>query len=141
MVYKIEKLNAKDEQWLVGKRNWIQSRLDDIEEYNSVTGKLNLIDNYLGGERENDAEDEKELLIILGVVFGDALQQDIEELNWVSFEDEEDNGPALRWLDQALVIFPQNAILSRVEDEVMFDIFVLFGDFKQSIENTIKSMT
>lgn len=86
MEQKFEELNQGDLEWLEKNREWLIGHFDNPEDCSTVSGKLKLIDTVIKNNWVN--RDETEKLHSLGIAFGDAPEQEVEELNWVAVEDE-----------------------------------------------------
>ena len=69
----------------------------------------------------------------LGVVFGDALAQQLD-LVWVLVDDEHGRDPALMVPKTTILVFPLTAISKRVEDGESIDVHELFAGFCELIE-------
>ncbi len=110
---------------------------DDPKGYSTVSGKLHLIKTVL--DNNWVAKEETWKLQALGIAFGDALEQEVEELDWVAIEDEFGRDPALRWLVSTTLIFPQTAISKRIEDGVEFDVFHIFGGFQKAAHQALEN--
>ncbi len=110
-----------------------------MHEYQNLSSKLRLIQTILDNEWVSKEETFK--LQALGICLGDALEQDVEELNWVAVEDEFGRDPALRWLNTSVLVFPRTAISKRVEDSVKVDIYEMFGGFQKAVQNAVKNQT
>ena len=137
MEQKIEELNEDDKEWLRKNREWLIGHFDNPEDYSTVSAKLKLIETVLSNKWVN--KDETAKLHALGIAFGDALEQDVEELSWVAVEDDIGRDPALRWLDTSVIVFPHTSISKRVEDDVKFDVYDMFGGFQKAIQEALEN--
>ena len=139
MEQSIEAFNQEDTQRVDRLRDWVVGHFDDPAAYSTVDGKLRLIHTILdNGWIEKD---ETWKLQSLGIAFGDALEQDVEELAWVVVDDEFGRDPALRWLDTNTLTFPLTAISKRVEEGTEFNVVELFIGFKKAVREAVSGAT
>jgi hypothetical protein len=92
----VEDLNDGDVERIQKHREWVAGHFEDPTAYESVSGKLRVIQTVLDNGWIEKHETWK--LQSLGVAFGDALVQEVPELFWVAVDDEFGRAPALRWL-------------------------------------------
>jgi hypothetical protein len=137
MEQKIEPLQKEDIEWLQKNREWLVGHFDKPEEYSTVSAKLQLIETLLKNNWVK--KDETAKLHALGIAFGDALEQEVEELSWVAVEDEIGRDPALRWLNTSVLVFPHTSISKRVEGGVEFDVYEMFGGFQKAIHEALNN--
>ena len=137
MLDKIEPFNSYDTERVDALRAWAIGHYENPEEYESVEGKLHLIQTII--DNNWIASDEIWKLQSLGIVFGDALKQQVPELSWVAVDDEYGRDPALQWLNTKSVTFPLTAISKRVEDGVEVDAEYLFRGFQKAIRVAVES--
>lgn len=117
-------------------RSWVAGHFQDATSYESVSGKLRVIDAIL---RENWIEAGETLkLQALGVCFGDALLQELPGLDWIVVDDDEGRAPALRYGNSSIVLFPVTAISKRVERGERVDVYHLFGEFLKGVSKAIE---
>lgn len=135
MEQSIETFNPDDTERITALRNWVAGHFDDPTAYDTVDGKLRLIRTLLENAWIKRSETWK--LQSLGIAFGDALEQDVEELTWVVVDDEYGRDPALRWLDTAILSFPLTAISKRVEGGTEVDVLKLFRAAKKTIRKSV----
>ncbi len=135
----IEPLNNDDITHLEKQRDWLYGHFDNPDAYSELSSKLHLIKTVL--ENKWVTKDETWKLHSLGVAFGDALEQEIEELSWVAVEDDCGRDPALRWLLTSVLVFPITAISKRIEDGKEVDIFEMFGGFQKAINHALEEQT
>ena len=104
----IKSLSFEDEDRIASHRHWVINHFEDPKLYDSVSGKLRVIQTIL----DNGWVDEHETwkLQSLGISFGDALAEELTELSWVAVEDEYGRDPALRWRETEILLFPLTAI-------------------------------
>jgi hypothetical protein len=132
----IEPLNEEDINRLQQHREWVVGHYDDPAAYESVAGKLRLIQTILDNGWIDTSETWK--LQSLGVAFGDALVQEVPELFWVAVDDEFGRDPALRWMETQTLAFPLTAISKRIEDEVEVDVYDLFDGYQKAIGEALE---
>ena len=137
MNQKIEALNESDLELLAEYRNWLFGHFDDPQEYEDLSFKLKLIQTILDNKWVSKEETFK--LQALGICFGDALEQEMKELSWVSVNDEFGCDPALRWLSTNTLVFPRTAVSKRIEDDIEIDIYEMFGGFQKAIKSALKN--
>ena len=119
-----EDLSDADVARLGAQRKWVLDHDDDHRLAESVEGKLRLLSVIL---RENwIAPEETVKLQSLGVVFGDALAQELS-LSWRMVEDDFGRDPALVVEGTTIQIFPLTMISKRIEDGERVDVADLFG--------------
>ncbi len=136
MEQSIESFNQEDLERIENLREWVIGHYEDPAAYQSVSGKLRLVQTIL--DNGWIAKDETWKLQSLGIAFGDALEQEVPELSWVVFNDEWGRVPALRWSDTNTLSFPLTAISKRVEDDVPVDVYELFGGFQKAIAEAVR---
>ncbi|MFK8015453.1 MAG: DUF3806 domain-containing protein [Gammaproteobacteria bacterium] len=132
----IEVFNADDTARIIQLRDWVVGHYAGAEAYESVDGKLRLIQTILDKKWIEKSEALK--LQALGVSFGDALEQEVDALSWVMVDDEFGRDPALRWMDTEILAFPLTSISKRVEDGVDVDVYELFDGYKKSLEEACR---
>jgi hypothetical protein len=131
----IATLNDGDLDRMQKHRDWVVGHFDDPTTYESVSGKLGVIQAILDNGWIEKQETWK--LQSLGVAFGDALVQEVPELFWVAVDDEFGRDPALRWLQTSTLVFPLTAISKRVEDGIAVDVYQIFGGFQKAIREAV----
>ncbi|MGH1485015.1 MAG: DUF3806 domain-containing protein [Cellvibrionaceae bacterium] len=134
----VEELNANDHKFLALHRNWLdhQSAGSDIE--STSEAKLHLIQTIIEGEELKKYESTK--IQSLGVGFGDALTQDVPELEWVAVEDEDGRELALRFKHTSILFYPLTDLARRIEDYVEVDVMNMFDGFKGSIYDILEDI-
>jgi hypothetical protein len=135
--YNIEFLNENDLELLSEYRDWLFGHFDDPHQYEELSFKLKLIQTILDNKWVSKEETFK--LQALGICFGDALEQELDELSWVAVDDEFGRAPALRWLSTKTLVFPRTAISKRVEDGVEVNIYEMFSGFKNAIKSALEN--
>ena len=135
MAQSIETLNEGDADRIQSHRDWVVGHFDDPAAYDSVSGKLRVIQAILDNGWVENHETWK--LQSLGVAFGDALAQEVPELSWVAVDDEFGRDPALRWLQTSTLVFPLTAISKRVDDGIAVDVYQMFGGFQKAIKEAV----
>ena len=133
---KYEALNSDDLDRITKMREWVIGHYDDPDAYQSVSGKLRVIQTIL--ENKWVEVDETIKLQSLGIAFGDALEQEVHELEWIIVEDEDGRDPALRWRDTSVLTFPQTAISKRLEEGKEVDVYEMFGGFLKILNDAVK---
>ncbi|HEX3809723.1 MAG TPA: DUF3806 domain-containing protein [Rhizomicrobium sp.] len=115
-------------------REWVREHFtaETREEYNTIEGKLRLLDTILSSKWIGPAEKWK--LQSLGVAFGDALAQ-MFNLEWVSVTDEYGTDPALRYPHTTILVYPLTVISKRIEDGEEMEVRDLFSKFCERIEH------
>lgn len=131
----INQLLDSDLADLEAKRDWVRGHYEPTarHKYDTVQGKLNLLDAILGNRWV--APDETLKLQCLGISFGDALAQHMA-LVWVVVEDDYGRDPALSLAGTTVLVFPQTMISKRVEDGEDIDVFELFSGTCQAIRSS-----
>ncbi len=135
MPQSIGELNADDLDRLEKHRHWVIGHFEDPTAYESISGKLRVIQTVLDNDWIEKHETWK--LQSLGVAFGDALVQEVAELSWVAVDDEAGRDPALRWLQSGTLVFPLTAISKRIEDGIKVDVYEMFGGFQKAINQAV----
>ncbi|WP_062060942.1 DUF3806 domain-containing protein [Cellvibrio sp. OA-2007] len=136
MNQKIEPLDETDLELLAEYRNWLFGHFDDPQQYEELSFKLSLIQTIIDNKWVLKEENFK--LQALGVCFGDALEQEVQELSWVAVDDDFGRDPALRWLNTNTLVFPRTAVSKRVEDDIEIDIYEMFGGFQKAIKSALE---
>jgi hypothetical protein len=139
MNQQIEPMNDADLELLAEYRNWIFGHFDNHQQYEDLSFKLTLIQTIL--DNKWVLKEEAFKLQALGVCFGDALEQEMEELSWVAVDDKFGRDPALRWLNTNTLVFPRTAVSKRVEDDIEIDIYEMFGGFQKAIKSALEKQT
>jgi hypothetical protein len=134
----IEELNPNDHKFLALHRNWLdhQSEGSDISSTSEL--KLQLIQAIIDSDELKKYESTK--IQSLGVGFGDALAQDIPELEWVAVEDEDGRELALRFKHTSILFYPITDLSRRIEDYVEVDVLNMFEGFKGSIYDLLEDI-
>jgi len=118
------------------KRDWVRNHytLETISEYNTLSGKLILLDTIL---KSNWIEKEDTLkLQCLGITFGDLFVQEMNFI-WMQVEDEYGSDPAIQLPGTSIILFPLTMISKRFEAGQAVDIYDLYAGLKDKI-NEIK---
>lgn len=121
---------AKDVE---SKRDWVRGHYSEEsqDQYNTVSGKLRLLEAIL---ENNWIEPEETLkLQCLGIIFGDALSQELG-LDWVAVEDEYGRDPALSKPGTSILVFPQTSISKRIENSENVNVAELFEQACETIK-------
>lgn len=122
--------------YIESKRDWVRNHYtpETVDKYNTVDGKLHLLDVVLKSDWIEKHETAK--LQSLGITFGDVIVQDMN-FEWIEVEDEKGITPALRLPDTTLIIFPMTMISKRIERDESVDIYELYMALKEDV-NRIK---
>lgn len=133
---KIRKLSIFLNKDIEAKRDWVRNHYtpEAIDSYNTIEGKLTLVDTILKSNWIEKTETLK--LQSLGITLGDIIEQDLNFV-WVEVEDDYGIDPALQLPDTSLLVFPQTMISKRIEKGEEFDIYSFYDDLKSDI-NKIK---
>lgn len=133
---KVSDLTDKMEKYIESKRDWVRNHYtpEAINEYNTISGKLKLLDIILKSNWIEKSETYK--LQSLGITLGDIIVQDLNFV-WIEVDDKYGNSPALQLSDTTLIIFPLTMISKRIESGEDVDIFDLYEGLKAKI-NEIK---
>ena len=125
MGQKIEPFSADDAHRVEKMRSWVRDHYDpdSREQYDSLEGKLRLIDTIIRSGWIEPSETLK--LQCLGIALGDALVQSMG-LTWVTVEDEYGRDPALRDGAKTTLLFPMTTISKRIERGEAVDVRELF---------------
>lgn len=130
----ISPLNKLDEQRLNKQRELVRKYLADDtsrEKFKTPAGKLGTIRAILkAGKFRKDQTYE---LQCLGIVFGDALAQELG-MNWVMVEDKSGRDPALTKDGGTNLLFPLTMISKRVERGEEIDVFSLFNNIAEAVD-------
>jgi len=118
------------------KRDWVRNHYtpETISEYNTLSGKLILLDTIL---KSNWIEKDDTLkLQSLGITFGDLFVQEMNFI-WMQVEDEYGSDPAIQLPGTSIILFPLTMISKRIEAGQAVDIYDLYAGLKDKI-NKIK---
>jgi hypothetical protein len=133
MDQRVEALLTEDTSRIERHRRWVLSVFHPrAANCDSVQDKLALIDAIL--KSNSIGADETWKLQSLGVVFGDALAQELG-LIWVAVDDEYGRDPALSVPGTSMLSFPLTSISKRIERGETVDVFHLFEVACQTIED------
>jgi hypothetical protein len=118
-------LQDDEARWIEESRAWVRGHFtpEASDQYESVEGKLRVIDAILANEWVDPSETWK--LQSLGIAFGDAISQKLM-LDWITVDDEQGGCPALNWPGTSIISFPLTAISKRVEAGEVVDVRRLF---------------
>lgn len=127
----VQTLTNDHESQLSAQRKWVAGHFDDETLYQDTSNKLRVVATIL----ENKWIDPSETLKLqcLGVAFGDALAETVE-LDWVTFSQDGDEWPGLRFEETSLFIHPLTIVSKRVEAGEDVDVFELFRGLAHQIE-------
>lgn len=133
-VHTISDLTPEDLAQLETQRSVLEKYLGDEtskENYKTPAGKLGLLRALL--EQKVFKANQTYELQCMGIVFGDALVQELE-MTWVMVEDEYGRDPAIRLGDTSIIMYPLTMISKRVEDGEEVDVFELFNSSVMKVE-------
>lgn len=118
------------------RRDWVKNHYtpESLKEYNSLQGKLHLLDMIL--KSDWIGKDEIYKLQSLGITLGDIFIQDMNFV-WIEVEDELGTTPAIQFPDTSIILFPLTMISKRITNGEEIDIYQLYTDLKEKI-NEIK---
>jgi hypothetical protein len=111
--------------YIEAKRDWVRNHFtpEAINQYDSVSGKLTLLDTIIKSKWIEPNETFK--LQSLGITLGDIIVQDLNFV-WVEVDDEYGNTPAVQMPDTSLIVFPLTMISKRIETGEDVDIYDLY---------------
>ena len=132
MEQKVEDLSSEDIASVEAQRKWVREHYppESEEKYQTLDGKLVLLETILNNKWIEPNETAK--LQCLGITFGDALAQKLN-LKWVAIEDEYGRDPALVVEGTSIITFPLTSISKRIENGEEVDIFKLFENACEKI--------
>jgi Domain of unknown function (DUF3806) len=106
-------------------REWVKGHFTEEadQKYESIEGKLRLINTILSSEWVNPEETWK--LQSLGVALGDAIAQRTM-MQWVTVDDEFGRDPALNLPGTSIYTYPLTMISKRIERQDTIDTYSLF---------------
>jgi hypothetical protein len=113
-------------------RAWVKGHFTENADvkYEPLVGKLRLLDGIIS---QNFIQpDETWKLQALGIVFGDALVQQLG-MEWVTVEDEYGRDPAVRYPGTSVLAFPLTTISKRIEGGETIDVYDLFNGLCEMI--------
>lgn len=127
----MQPLSDEHSAQLAAQRAWVAGHFTDPALYDETANKLRVVATIL----ENGwvkAEDTVKLQC-LGVTLGDALAEAVG-LDWVTFSQDDEQWPGLRYKDTSLFIHPVTMISKRVEAGEAVDVIELFRRIAYQIE-------
>jgi len=130
----VSELQPADFERLAAQRAVVEAYLGDDEArrmYQTTAGKLRLLRGLL--QNKVFRPDQTHELQSLGIVFGDALVQELG-LRWVVVADGYGRDPALGLEGTSVLVYPLTMISKRVEDGEAFDVVDLFNGIAEKIE-------
>jgi hypothetical protein len=132
MEQKVEELSSEDIARVDAQRKWVREHYppESEEKYQTLDGKLVLLGAILKNKWIEPNETVK--LQCLGITFGDALAQKLD-LKWVAVEDEYGRDPALIVEGTSIIAFPLTSISKRIENGEEVDVFKLFENACEKI--------
>jgi hypothetical protein len=120
-----EELTPQELAGLDESRRWVLAHCSEPRATETPVGKAWLISEIL--QRNFVQPDETSKLMALGVLFGDALAQEIPSLSWKAVTDQFGRSPALVYGDTSVTLFPVTMISRRIERGESFDAVELFA--------------
>jgi len=136
---KIDEFASEDIARIEKMRDWVIGHFDNPDAYLTVSGKLRLVQTILDNKWIDVSETWK--LQSLGIAFGDALAQEVDDLQWVVVDDEYGRDPALRWSQSTTLAFPLTAVSKRVEEGKEVDIYEMFSGFQKALLRAVADAT
>ena len=135
----IRELSEEMSKRIESQRNWVKDHYtsDAIEKYETVDGKLELLDKIIKANWIQRTETLK--LQCLGVTLGDVLVQELK-FRWIEIEDEYGIDPAIKLEETSIILFPLTMISKRIEKSENIDIYELYKLLKDSIEEIKKKI-
>ncbi|MEM7101438.1 MAG: DUF3806 domain-containing protein [Pseudomonadota bacterium] len=122
-----ENLTVQERGSLDQMRTWAIEQGTPNEQLTSA-GKLAIVQRVLDSNVLSSSDTWK--ACALGVLFGDALQQAMENrLKWVIAEDELGSTFAMSWKHSEVLVYPLSAIKSRLEDSEAIDVHTLYSEY------------
>lgn len=118
---------------LESQRDWVRNHYtpDSIKKYDSIEGKINLLDTIIKSEWIK--KDETNKLQCLGVTLGDTIVQELN-FRWIEIEDDYGIDPAIKLDDTTIILFPLTMISKRIENDEKVDIVVLYDLIKRKVD-------
>jgi hypothetical protein len=120
-----EDFSADEAAALDAGRKWVLDHCSEAQATESATGKIWLIDGMLA--KNLIAPHETRKLQSLGIVFGDALVQELPLLSWQMVTDRFGRAPMLVWEGTSITISPLTMISQRIQGGEQVDIVELFA--------------
>jgi hypothetical protein len=129
---KVTDLTDEMTQNIEAKRTWVKNHYtpEAINEYDTIAGKLTLLDTILKSNWIEKDETVKQQS--LGITLGDIFVQDMN-FTWVQVEDEYGTDPAIKLPDTTIILFPLTMISKRVESGQDIDIYDFYQEVKEKI--------
>ncbi len=117
-------------------RDWVQNHYtqDSIDKYDTVDGKLNLLDIIIKSNWIRKEETMK--LQSLGITLGDTIVQDMN-FKWIEIEDDFGIDPAIKLENTSIILFPLTMISKRIENDEDVGIFELYNSIKSKVNELI----
>ena len=129
---KIVPLTQAMADFVESKRDWVRNHFvpEAIDEYNSINGKLSLLDTILQSDWIEPTESYK--LQSLGITLGDIIVQDLHFV-WIEVNDEYGDTPAVQLPGTTIIIYPMTMLSKRIEAGEEVDIYELYAALKEKI--------
>lgn len=128
-------LTDLDRERLAKQRAFVESFLADDasrQKYQTTAGKLGTLRAILDAGAIEPGQTYE--LQCLGIVLGDALVQELG-MEWVMVEDQHGRDPAVRVPGTTVILFPLTMISKRVERGEKVDVFSLFNQIADKLED------
>ena len=131
----VEAPNQEDITQIAGQilagRELVERTYGSQESYGGLRD-LDLIQGVLdlGAVGPEDAFD----LRALGLMFGQVIVKQVDDMDWCMVEDDLGRTPALRYKETSLTVFPMTMISKRVEKAEEIDLHVFFETVREEIE-------
>lgn len=139
MDQKISEITQSDISRFEKQRAVIEAYLGDEnskQNYITSAGKLGLLRALL--EKKVFKPDQTYEFQCMGVILGDAFVQELG-MKWVIVEDQFGRDPAVQYGDSNIILYPLTMISKRNENGEDIDVFDLFNDMAEKVEELLKT--
>jgi hypothetical protein len=129
---KIAPLTQAMADFVESKRDWVRNHFvpESINEYNSIDGKLSLLNTILKSDWIEPTETYK--LQSLGITLGDIIVQDLHVV-WIEVNDEYGDTPAVQLPGTTIIIYPMTMLSKRIEAGETINIYELHKTLKEYV--------
>lgn len=129
----IRELSEKMVVQLESQREWVRNHFtpESINEYETIEGKIKLLDTILKSEWIEKTETLK--FQCLGVTLGDIIVQELN-FKWVEVEDEYGIDPAIKLKGTSIILFPLTMISKRIEKNEKINFIEFYDSLIKTIE-------
>ncbi len=119
---------------LESQRDWVRNHYtpDSITKYETIEGKLNLLDVIIKSDWIQKNETYK--LQCLGISLGDIIVQDLK-FRWIEVEDNYGIDPAIKLENTSIILFPLTMISKRIEKGEKVNIFDFYSLIKSNVDD------